>query len=147
MTEAHTTFALINIAQLIPHRGTMCILDRVQHYDAHHIRCHTKSHRNPENPLKENGRIHSVCGIEYAAQAMALHGALTSRPTSQPRSGRLAGVRMVEFHVSRLDDVQEDLVINASLLMGDVNNMVYEFNIDAGSQLLLKGKATVILLS
>jgi predicted hotdog family 3-hydroxylacyl-ACP dehydratase len=77
------------IRELIPHAGTMCLLERVVGCDQTSIRCETRSHQNDNNPLRYKGRLSSVCGIEYAAQAMALHGALKSGAidTSALRSG------------------------------------------------------------
>lgn len=136
------------IQNLIPHAGNMCLLDKVLSFDAQGIVCIANSHRTQTNPLRENNMLHAVCGIEYAAQAMALHGALISPTSSKtPRAGRLAGVRSVEFVVSRLDDIQEDLEIHATQLMGDENSMVYEFTVKIPNRVLLYGKATVVLIS
>jgi predicted hotdog family 3-hydroxylacyl-ACP dehydratase len=136
------------IAKLIPHHGSMCLLSSVQHYGAQSIRCLASSHRLPTNPLREQGMLHAVCGVEYAAQAMAVHGALLSGQGDQPpRGGRLASVRAVEFSAARLDDVEDDLEICATQLMGDDNSMVYEFTVTAAQRTLLKGKATVVLVS
>jgi predicted hotdog family 3-hydroxylacyl-ACP dehydratase len=136
------------IAKLIPHHGSMCLLDSVLHYDTQSIRCSASSHRLATNPLREHGMLHAVCGVEYAAQAMAVHGALLSgQGDKPPRGGRLASVRTVEFSVSRLDDIATDLEICATQLMGDENSMVYEFTVVAATQTLLKGKATVVLVS
>jgi predicted hotdog family 3-hydroxylacyl-ACP dehydratase len=60
----------------IPHQGRMCLLDEVLDWNAQHIRCRTATHRALDNPLRSHGRLGTACGIEYAAQAMALHGAL-----------------------------------------------------------------------
>lgn len=136
------------IQNLIPHAGSMSLLDKVLSFDAQSIVCIAHSHRAQTNPLRENNILHAVCGIEYAAQAMALHGALLSTNTSQtPRSGRLAGVRSVHFSVSRLDDIPEDLVLAATQIMGDENSMVYEFIVKTSKRILLNGKATVVLVS
>jgi predicted hotdog family 3-hydroxylacyl-ACP dehydratase len=136
------------IAALIPHHGSMSLLDSVQHYDTQSIRCLASSHRLQTNPLREHGMLHAVCGVEYAAQAMAVHGALLSgQDDKPPRGGRLASVRAVEFSTSRLDDVDAELEICATQLMGDDNSMVYEFTVSAAERTLLKGKATVVLVS
>lgn len=136
------------IAKLIPHHGSMCLLGSVLHYDMQGIRCSASSHRLASNPLRENGILHAVCGVEYAAQAMAVHGALLSgQGDKPPRGGRLASVRSVEFSASRLDDLEVDLEVCATQLMGDANSMVYEFTVTAATQTLLKGKATVVLVS
>ena len=105
------------------------------------------SHRLATNPLRENGLLHAICGVEYAAQAMAIHGSLISGQSDKPpRGGRLAGVRSLDLKVHRLDDIEADLEINATQIMGDENSMVYEFTVDAAGHHLLKGKATVILM-
>lgn len=136
------------IQHLIPHAGSMCLLDKVLSFDVQSIVCSANSHRLQTNPLREKNRLHAVCGIEYAAQAMALHGALiSSAPSKTPRAGRLAGIRSVQLVVSHLDDIQEDLEISATQLMGDESSMVYEFIIKAASRVLLNGKATVVLIS
>jgi predicted hotdog family 3-hydroxylacyl-ACP dehydratase len=138
----------VQIAKLIPHHGSMCLLGSVLHYDTQSIRCSASSHRLLTNPLRERGMLHAVCGVEYAAQAMAVHGALLSgQGDKPPRGGRLASVRTVEFGVSRLDDIDAELEICATQLMGDENSMVYEFTVTAAARILLKGKATVVLVS
>ena len=76
------------IATLIPHAGAMCLLDAVIAWDATTITCLASSHRTPTNPLAARGRLEVVCGVEYAAQAMAVHGALAGggrRPTAGDR--------------------------------------------------------------
>jgi predicted hotdog family 3-hydroxylacyl-ACP dehydratase len=50
----------------------------------------------------------------------------------------------VEIHVARLDDVAEDLAVSATRLMGDENNILYEFRVSARQRLLLQGRAAVV---
>ena len=135
------------IARLIPHQGDMCLLASVTRYDTQSITCMAVSHRLGTNPLRENGLLHAVCGVEYAAQAMAIHGSLISGQSDKPpRGGRLAGVRSLDLKVHRLDDIEADLEIHAIQIMGDENSMVYSFTVEAAGRNLLKGKATVILM-
>ena len=125
----------------------MCLLSSVTHYDPQSIICMAVSHRLVTNPLRENGVLHAICGVEYAAQAMAIHGTLLSgQNDNPPRGGRLAGVRSLDLKVNRLDDIQADLEINAIQIMGDENSMVYEFTVNAVGRNLLKGKATIVLM-
>ena len=149
MAAAGELFSLdaAQIARLIPHQGDMCLLAGVTNYDPQSIACRATSHRLVTNPLRENSLLHSVCGVEYAAQAMAIHGTLISGQSDKPpRGGRLAGMRSLDLKVHRLDDIEADLEINATQIMGDENSMVYEFTVDAAGLNLLKGKATVILM-
>ena len=150
MAAAGELFSLdeAQIARLIPHQGDMCLLACVTQYDPQSITCMATSHRLATNPLRENGQLHAICGVEYAAQAMAIHGTLLSGQSDQPpRGGRLAGVRSLDLKVNRLDDIEADLEIHATQIMGDENSMVYEFTVSAVGHHLLKGKATVILMS
>jgi predicted hotdog family 3-hydroxylacyl-ACP dehydratase len=65
----------------------MCLLESVLAWDMNSISCSSLSHCLPNNPLRAASGLASANGIEYAAQAMALHAALVSgaaRPTSSP---------------------------------------------------------------
>ncbi|RJG07697.1 3-hydroxylacyl-ACP dehydratase [Noviherbaspirillum cavernae] len=133
------------IAARIPHQGSMCLLDRVEEWDAQRIRCIAVSHRATDNPLRAHGRLAAACGIEYAAQAMAVHGALLAPDQAQPRMGFLASVRGATLHVDRLDDIAADLVVAVERFSGDGNNVLYDFTVSAEGRMLLDGRAAVIM--
>ena len=137
------------IARRIPHQGRMCLLERVLQWDTERIECQAINHRAPDHPLRAHGRLGIACGIEYAAQAMAVHGALIAEAAGHsggaPRRGYLASVRGVTLHAARLDDVEHDLTVRAARVLGDADNIVYSFEIEAGGRPLLKGRATVVL--
>ena len=134
------------IARHIPHQGSMCLLDGVEAWDEQHIRCRTATHRAPDNPLRAFGRLGAACGIEYAAQAMAVHGALLE-PTSSAgaRVGYLVSVRDTQMHVPRLDDIAADLEVSANCIVRGGNNLLYQFSITAAGMLLLQGRATIVI--
>lgn len=136
------------IAARIPHQGGMCLLDAVAEWTPERIRCTSASHRRADNPLRADDRLGAACGIEYAAQAMAVHGALIAGDPAinrPPRQGFLASVRGVELHVDRLDDIADDLDVEAERLSGDDNHILYRFAVRGGERLLLAGRAAVIL--
>ncbi len=134
------------IARHIPHQGSMCLLDRVEDWDPQHIQCRAISHRAADNPLRANGRLGAACGIEYAAQAMAVHGALLALPDStRARVGYLVSVRGTQLHVPRLDDIAADLLVEATCITRSENNILYQFSVSAAGCLLLEGRATVVL--
>ena len=138
------------IAAHIPHDGAMCVLDRVEAWDAARIRCSATSHRDPHNPLRSRGRLASVCGIEYAAQAMAVHGALLGAQQAQteqarPRAGYLASVRNVDAFVDRLDTFALPLIVDAERIGGDDHSVLYGFALRCGDRMLLTGRAAVML--
>lgn len=91
------------ILALIPHQGAMCLLDRAVAWSATHILCEARSHLDPLNPLRRNGRLGTLCGLEYGLQAAALHGALAAGETPQP-PGYLVALRDVALHAPCLDD-------------------------------------------
>jgi len=124
----------------------MCLLDEVIDWNNAHIRCRTASHRAPDNPLRSQNRLGTACGIEYAAQAMALHDALAgSAAAGRPAAGFLASVRGVRQFVLRLDDIDSDLICEAVLVAGDGLTALYEFALRDGERSLLTGRATVVL--
>jgi predicted hotdog family 3-hydroxylacyl-ACP dehydratase len=129
----------------IPHQGDMCLLERVDDWSEVSIHCSASSHRNPGNPLRAHGRLGAACGIEYAAQAMAIHGALIAPVGALPANGYLTSVRSVDLQVDRLDQIDADLQIAVERLTGDENNILYNFSVSAADRLLLSGRASVVL--
>ena len=133
------------IAARIPHQGQMCLLDAVVDWSETAISCRAISHRTPTNPLRAAGRLGAANGIEYAAQAMAVHGALLAQSSDQPRQGYLTSVRSVHLHVTRLDDLPGELNVRAERLSGDSNNILYQFSLSHAGRCLLEGRAAVVL--
>ena len=135
----------VDIAKVIPHTGNMCLLDGVLECDAQRIRCISGTHRDADNPMRSGEELLALCGIEYAAQAMAVHGAWDAKFDRKPRAGYLAALRDVSCHRMRLDDLNDDLIIDAEKVMGDEARVIYQFAIHAGPEKIMSGRATVIL--
>ncbi|UCV03681.1 hotdog family protein [Dechloromonas denitrificans] len=133
------------IAARIPHQGTMCLLDAVLDWSATTISCRALSHTDPANPLRAAGRLGAANGIEYAAQAMAVHGALLAPAGAPPRQGYLTSVRSVTLQVARLDDLPGELQVTAERLSGDSNHILYQFAVSHAGRCLLEGRAAVVL--
>jgi predicted hotdog family 3-hydroxylacyl-ACP dehydratase len=133
------------IARRIPHAGNMCLLDAVIDWDAQQIRARATSHRDADNPLRNSLGLGMAAGIEYVAQAMAVHGSLLSEGRA-PRAGRLASTRGVRTHVRWLDQVEDALDITAQRISGDDAGMIYDFEIRTSDRLLMSGRASVALL-
>ena len=133
------------IAGMIPHAGAMHLLDGVLSWDADRIRCSSRTHRDRQNPLRMDGQLSALCGIEYAAQAMAVHGNLAGNIGSRPRLGYLASLREVICRKSRLDDLEGDLIVAAERLMGEEGRVIYSFEVGVGDVEVLRGRAAVIL--
>lgn len=129
----------------IPHQGGMCLLDSVICWDEQSITCTSTTHQSMTNPLRFNGRLNTACGIEYAAQAMAVHGALLAPDKqSRPRAGFLVSVRGAKIYCQYLDDKEQVLTINAECLNKSEGNLLYTFTVKAENTLLLEGRAAVM---
>jgi predicted hotdog family 3-hydroxylacyl-ACP dehydratase len=132
------------IQEHIPHKDGMCLLDEVLSWDLTQTQCRSSTHRSLDNPLRANGRLGSACGIEYAAQTMAVHGALVASAASAVApTGFLASVRGVRLNIDRLDVFEGDLVTAVQRVAGDESTALYEFSVSADDVVLLTGRAAI----
>ena len=131
------------IAALVPHDGSMCLLDSVSQWDGASIICRATGHHDPANPMRVRGRLDVVCGVEYAAQAIAVHGGLLAG--GAPGMGYLASLRDLTCHVDRLDELPGDLVISARRLLAESGRAIYIFEIEAEGRRMLQGRAALVL--
>lgn len=134
----------VEISRRIPHAGAMNLLDSVTEWSAEKIRCRAISHRDANNPLRVNGKLYAISGVEYASQAMAVHGTLSGSVAGRPRAGYLASLRDVACHRATLDG-NDELTIIAESLMGDETRVMYAFSVSAGEDKIITGRATVVL--
>ena len=134
------------LCQLIPHHGSMCLLDTVERWDGTSILCTTTSHRDAANPLRRDNQLEAVCGLEYAAQAMAVHvGLLEQGEERRLAVGYLGAVKNLMLRASRLDVVKGDLTVQATRLVGEGGCFIYTFRVSAERQELLDGRASIFL--
>jgi predicted hotdog family 3-hydroxylacyl-ACP dehydratase len=130
---------------LIPHHGTMCLLDGVEQWDDTSIMCMTASHRDATNPLRRDNRLEGICGLEYAAQAMAVHvGLLEKGEKRRLTVGYLGAVKNLTLRAIRLD-VKGDLTVQAIRLVGEMNCFIYSFRVSVGRETFLDGRASIFL--
>jgi predicted hotdog family 3-hydroxylacyl-ACP dehydratase len=153
MSLSPQTLTHDGIAALIPHSGTMCLLDRLDAWSLEQVVCRAVDHRDPAHPLRTRRGLLAPVAIEYAAQAMALHGALIGQAAGTPASpGYLASARGVRLHVLRLDDLPQPpanhadaLRIEAVRQAGDARQILYAFTVHHADRLLAEGRAAVVL--
>ena len=134
------------MASLVPHAGAMVLLDRVQAWDGDGVHCRACSHLDPANPLRRAGRLGACCGIEYALQAAAVHGALLAGGMAQP-AGYVAVLRGIELHVQWLDDpALGELHVHARLERQEAGGLLYSLEVrsETGAP-LLSGRASIAL--
>ncbi|HSW27785.1 MAG TPA: hydroxymyristoyl-ACP dehydratase [Burkholderiaceae bacterium] len=123
----------------------MCLLDGMLSCTADEIVCQAGDPADPTHPLRLAGTLPAACALEYASQAMALHGALCAPGGDGATPGFLASARGVQLHVPRLDDAPGPLRVRARRLASDPGQAIYSFELhDASERLLVDGRATVL---
>lgn len=136
------------LCSLIPHSFDMCLLDRVELWDENKIICYSNSHLLETNPLRRNEKLSSIHLLEYAAQAMAVHGGLHDREQGiQMTEGYLAALRDVSINLCSADKLQAELCIEANKILSQGGNMIYAFTVSAAESELASGRATVVAIS
>lgn len=133
------------LCALIPHAGSMCLLDRVEQWDDTRILCSSDSHRRGNNPLRSGGRLAAVHALEYGAQAMAVHGGLVAqREQKRIRNGFLVAIRDAELHRDRLDDLPGPLQVEATQLLESAANQIYRVEIRCDDKVVAEGRLLVM---
>ena len=138
------------IEALVPHRGAMCLLDRMVSWDESRIECLATGHRDPAHPLRSRSGLMAGTAIEYAAQAAALHGGLVAQASGATASpGYLASARDVRLATWRLDDLPpaatDALRIVAERQAGDAARLLYAFRIEHAGREIASGRLAVVL--
>ena len=133
------------IEDLLPHVGAMRMIAAVRRWTEEEIECVAVSHRDPANPLRIEGQLPAACGLEYGAQAMAIHGALVAGRDAKPKVGLLVAAHELEWQVSRLDTIAGALTVRARRLLGSAHQVAYEFELRDGERSLVHGRASVML--
>jgi predicted hotdog family 3-hydroxylacyl-ACP dehydratase len=132
----------IHFQDLIPHEGSMVLIDQVDDWDLNRISCSSRSHLLSNNPLIVNNSLSSIHLIEYGAQAMAIHRGLL---TGKSLQGFLAAVRDANFFIDNLDNVHGALYIQAIFELKINDNVVYTINVtDENNAPLLEARASVV---
>jgi predicted hotdog family 3-hydroxylacyl-ACP dehydratase len=144
MSGRPETLERASIAARIPHSGPMCLLERLLSWSDDDIVCEAVNQADAQHPLRLAGTLSAACALEYASQAMALHGALCAAGVGG-RPGFLASARTLRLHVPRLDDAPGPLRVHAQRLAGGSAQAMYSFAVrDARDRLLVDGRATVV---
>ena len=132
------------IAELIPHAGTMCLLERIEHWDDSSVTVATTTHRNPANPLAGRSGLRAIHLCEYGAQAMAVHGGLAASARGErTQPGMLVSLRDVTLGCDVVQDLNGELLVEARRLHDSGTAWQYEFRVTHAGRLLAHGRATV----
>jgi predicted hotdog family 3-hydroxylacyl-ACP dehydratase len=132
-------------SSLIPHQGSMCLLDEVMGWTDDAIHMRSVSHTDPDHPLRSDDRLRALHLCEYGAQAMAVHGGLLARAAGGIAApGFLVSLRAVELHVDRVDDLAGFIDVYAERLLGGEGSWQYAFRVEHAGVLLARGRAAVM---
>ena len=133
------------IRALVPHAGSMCLLQEVLQWDETSIRCLARDHRDADHPLRLNGALSALHLIEYCAQAMALHRGLVAEAKGEPGPrGWLVSARDFRLEVARLDDLAAPLTVLARELLYFEGGTQYEVAAEAEGRRLGGGRISVV---
>ena len=133
------------IRRLIPHGGSMCLIEQVVQWDLRTIHCRTRTHLDPAHPLRRDGGLSALHLVEYGAQAMAIHGGLEARSrgaTAAP--GLLVSVRDLRLEVQQIDDLEGPLELHAEQQLASSSGWLYDFRALCGERLLGSGRIAVM---
>ncbi|HEY3633513.1 MAG TPA: hydroxymyristoyl-ACP dehydratase [Caldimonas sp.] len=145
-----TTLDRAALGAWIPHRGPMCLLERMSAWSASAIECIAVNHRDPRHPLRSASGLLASAAIEYAAQAMALHGALAADAAGgRAAPGVLASARDVRLARRRLDDLPaaapDELIVRAERQAADAGRILYAFRVLHDAREVASGRIAVVL--
>lgn len=136
------------IAEHIPHAGQMVLLDKCISYSKNGLSCLSLSHIDTSNPLRTENGLSATCGIEYAAQAIALHSALLNGGNTG--LGFLAICKNITFKLRYLDTITTEIQISVKYISGsaELGLLQYGFVISAseGKQELLSGELGIAII-
>lgn len=129
------------IERMVPHAGSMCLLDAVTAWDAAHINC-SAAEPGAAHPLARGGCVPAVAACEYAAQATAVHGALLD-DSKAPRAGLLAKLMDVHLHSRCFPAGTGPLAVRAELLSRSPAGCLYTFEVAGGGGPVASGRLMV----
>lgn len=133
------------LLDLMPHQGTMALLDEVVGFDATTLHARTRAHARADNPLRDAQGLRAVHLCEVGAQATAAHGGLLAREAGgRAAPGLLVSLRGVVLHVDRVDGFDGPLDVHAEQLMMAPGSWQYAFRILHGTRLLAEGRVAVM---
>jgi len=136
------------VTALIPHAGSMCLLERVLDWDDSSVTLATMTHRDPGNPLRSDGRLRAIHLCEYGAQAMAVHGGLRARARGERAlPGLLVSLRDVVLECDDVQNLAGELVVEARCVHDGASAWQYDFRVTHGLRQLAQGRAVVSLAS
>ncbi|MCK7592367.1 phosphotransferase [Pseudomarimonas salicorniae] len=133
------------ILAMIPHQGSMCLLDRVLDWNDERIHCQSEAHLRANLPLRSGGRLRGVHLCEFGAQSMAVHGGLLARASGgRAQPGLLVALRGVRISHGVLPALPGPLDVFGDKLAAGETGWQYAFRVKHAGELLAEGRAAVM---
>lgn len=123
----------------IPHKGAMCLIERVVETSADRIHCIARDHTDHDYPLRLDGTLFAATLVELGAQAAAVHTSLHT--IADNHVGLLVGLRDVNISVLTIDNVDDRLEVHADQLHVDPGVALYGFCVRCNGNDVVTGKA------
>lgn len=134
--------ALYCIEQVIPHRGTMRLIDRLLAWDSDTVAVELRV--PAESPFHQDGGVPAWVGVEYMAQAIAAWAGCHARGQGRtPPIGFLLGTRRYDSAVERFDSGRVLRVEARRELLGENGLGVFACRILAGEEELATANVSV----
>jgi len=130
------------LSSLLPHAGTMIVLDEVCEFDDEHLVARTNVKPGPYS--LSDGALPSWLGLELMAQAVAAWAGCQARQAGQPpKLGFLLGTRRYESHTGKLP-LGAALTITAKRSFVDESGLgSFECSLHEEAQLLAAARLSI----
>ena len=129
------------IAEVVPHRPPMLLLDRVLSFDGARVVCELCL--APNSPFAQGDEVPAIVGLEYMAQAAAAGAGLSARDKGGPaRIGFLLGCRNLTIAVDSFR-VGDRLIVEARRTFGEKDLGSFACQVRRGDDVLVEGALTV----
>lgn len=130
------------IVDLLPHGEALCLIERVCEQTPDRIRCKARGPAAEEHPLRHEGRLASVNAVELAAQAAAIHGAL-SRDGSA-RRGMIASIPRISWSHGAFSAEAATLDVSCVRVSADSHYSAYDFSVDDSLGVTVQGEVILV---
>lgn len=137
--------AMPAVAQLVPHRPPMLLIDRVIAHGDNVTVCEVEVKADSLFTVERDGRreVPAVVGIEYMAQTVATFAGMSARKERRaPRIGFLIGCRELRLDTDAFP-VGQVLTVEVRRLFGETDLGSFACTITHGGRTLVTGTLTV----
>lgn len=133
------------IDRLIPHAGSMCLLDEVQQWDSERIVCISTSHFDSANPMLDDGRLGAAALVEYGAQAAAVHAGLIDAGIGDGRTALIGAIKALKIIRREVDPGVEVLVVAAQCVLNSNDGAIYQIEVGAADAPVIRARVVMLI--